>query len=120
VSGLAFLLAPLLYLASHEGGHFLTALLLGCKPRIRLERWHFVVGFTYGKQWQRKLICEAGFGAGLLAGLALVFLGAPRGFAAAYHAALALHFWAYPWTALEGADDFEGMAARNEKNDEGA
>ena len=107
-------LAPLAYLLAHEGGHFFAALVLGCKPRLRLERWHFVVGFTHEKPWQRRLICEAGFGAGMIAGLALFFADAPL-FRLVYWAALALHFWAYPWTALAGANDFDGMAGEKEE-----
>jgi hypothetical protein len=68
-----------------------------------------VVRFEYEKAWQRRLICQAGFGTGLLAGLALSFAG-PRAHSLAYQTALALHFLAYPWTALDGANDFDGLA----------
>jgi hypothetical protein len=71
---------------------------------------HFVVGFRYEKAWQRRLICEAGFGAAMIAGLALSST-AWRAFSLAYDAALALHFWVYPWTALDGANDFDGLAS---------
>jgi hypothetical protein len=107
-------LAPILYLASHEGGHFLTALVLGCKPTFGIERWHFIVSFTWDKPWKQRLISEAGFGTGMLVGLALLaFSGAPI-FNLVYWLFLTAHFWIYPWTALADANDFEGMCARKE------
>jgi hypothetical protein len=109
------LLAPLLYLLAHEGGHFLAALFLGCKPKITAQSWHIVVSYTYDKQWKRRLISEMGFGAGLMAGLAVMFaFGRIEAFA--YWCAFTLHFLIYPWTALDTANDFDGMCSHSKED----
>jgi hypothetical protein len=108
-------LAPFIYVAVHEGGHYLVALALGAKPGIYVLFPHIVTSFKARVSWHSRLIMEAGFGVGMLVGLALLFFAAPeyRIFTLVYWCALVAHFWAYPWTALSGANDFDGMCSHS-------
>jgi len=111
---LLLVLAPFFYVAVHEGGHYLFALALGAKPGMRVLFPHIVTTFTAREPRHKRLICEAGFGAGMLVGLALlIFAVGYRAFALAYWCGLTAHFWAYPWIALSGANDFDGMCSHN-------
>jgi len=60
---LAFLSAPLV----HEAGHFVCALVFGCRLR-------FVWEMPSLSSWKQRLIAKAGFGSQVLAGAVLVRL----------------------------------------------
>lgn len=107
-----------LYILAHEGGHYLTALAMGCNPKIGIQNWRVVVTFDYdhNKAWQFRLISQAGFGVGMIAGwilnILLIFTSwANPTFVMAYWLVLMAHFLIYPWVALEEANDFNGMCA---------
>ena len=114
--------AVLLYLLAHEGGHFFMALILGCKPRPKLNGWRPYVSFVWDKHWKYRLIMEAGFGGGMLAGLWLIYLLGTEGtwvdkpFLFLFWLALAAHFWLYSWFAPDATNDFNGMCSHVKEN----
>ena len=104
------ILAIFLYLAAHEGGHFLLALAFGKVIRFRFE-WGYLGKFPIPrgiwdmpdlKRWQQKVIALAGFGAEFLFAILLTFL-CPERWYLFVPAALA-HLIAYPFYAGAASD----------------
>ena len=118
------LLAGVLCLVAHEGGHFFVALVLGCKPKFRVFKWGMAVEFNWTHRWQNLLICEAGFGVAMLVGVALItLLGTPgawveKRFLLCYWALLTLHFWIYSWRAPDNTNDFNGLCSHMKEREE--
>ena len=110
----------IIYLAVHEGGHFFFAMALGGEPKFSFDRG-LSVEFHVKKLWQFRLICEAGFGMGMICGLVLIVLfgvgdgKVDKAVLLCYWSILALHYWTYPWRAPAGTNDFNGMCAHNEQ-----
>lgn len=107
------LFAPVLYLAAHEGGHYIAGLLMDGSPSFKREGFRFFVSHKL-KTWnQKRIFSVAGFGGGMLTGLALTAalilqLAArlPGLFVLAYWFALSAHFCAYSWTNQTWTSDF--------------
>lgn len=111
-------LSILLYLLAHEGGHFLCALAFRLRPRLEYGKWYLSVEYILPTPDQYRIVSVAGFGAGMLVGLALIALlgtaGAwvDKGFLLCYWGVLAAHFVSYPWRMKEsGHNDFNGLCS---------
>jgi hypothetical protein len=114
------ILAALLIFCVHEGGHYITALITGCKPKFEFLGWVFAVAFWCDTPWKRTLITEAGFGAEMIVGVILTALLYTPGtwvdkqFLVAYLFVSAIHFWTYPWRAQPETNDFNGMCSHSD------
>ena len=100
---LPLILAPILCMAFHEGGHFLMALAFGHALKFRFKGWtppRFVWDMPEMESWKQALVAVAGFGLELImAGLLLNF---PVG---NYYAAFAcFHLALYKFYAGEDSD----------------
>jgi hypothetical protein len=121
---LLFIFAPFVYLAAHEGGHFLFARFFGLQPKITMQGWHVVTRFiTPISLTEYRLVMSAGFGTGLFAGCLALCVGigthsfAVQMLAFGIFIAATVHFWMYPHTALPEANDFNGMCGHLSKEE---
>ena len=125
------LLAAILYVTAHEGGHFLTALARSLNPKITLAWKAFtvrgreikvpssiIVQYDVHKDRDSRLVSTMGFGGGLIvADILLALLGTEgawvtKAFVQAYLFVLTAHFIWYPFKS-KGlySNDFNGMDA---------
>ena len=116
-------IAAVLYLIVHEGGHFLCALAFKLRPRPQVGKWYIRIGYETPTPDQHRWISTAGFGTGMLVGLALLaLLGTPgawvdKAFLLAYWGVLIAHFIWYPWRMRGRTDnDFNGMDADEDRD----
>lgn len=117
------IIAAVLYLLAHEGGHFLCALAFKLHPKLQVGKWYIRIGYETPTPNQHRWISTAGFGTGMLVGLALLGLLGTRGawvdktFLLCFWGVLAVHFVAYPWLHRDSAsNDFNGMDADTDKD----
>lgn len=116
-------IAAVLYLIVHEGGHFLCALAFKLHPKLQVGKWYVRIGYDTPTPDQHRWVSTAGFGAGMLVGLALLaLLGTPgawvdKAFLLCFWSVLTAHFIAYPWLFKDRAsNDFNGMDADEDQN----
>ena len=115
------IIAAVLYLLAHEGGHFLCAAVFGLHPKLQAGKWYIRIVYDAPTPDRHRWISIAGFGAGMLVGLALLaLLGTPgawvgKTFLLCFWGVLTAHFVAYPWLHRDSAsNDFNGMDADEE------
>jgi hypothetical protein len=92
-----FLIIAAIYIIVHEAGHFILSLILGLHPKITMNGFHIVVKWKNGKEWQHRLISEAGFGSGMIVAC-VSYLFNPI-WSLYMWIAISLHFLIYPWSS---------------------